>query len=63
MGAIEHERFFQTLQTFDTKKPEVVDIPKAMNNLSVSKVLDLWNERVVAHTEEPNRPALEKQKK
>lgn len=62
-GAIEHEIFVQTLQTFDAKESEMVELPKAMNNMSFSKVLELWYERVVAHTEEPKRVVLEKQKK
>jgi hypothetical protein len=61
-GAIEHEIFRQTLQTFDTQESEVAELPKAMNNLSFTKVLELWDERVVAHAEEPRRSVLEKQK-
>jgi hypothetical protein len=61
-GSIEHEIFIQTLQTFDVQEPELAELPKAMNNMSFSKVLELWHERVVAHTEEPKRAVLEKQK-
>lgn len=62
-GAIEHEIFIQTLQTFDAQESGAVELPKAMNNMSFSKVLELWYERVVAHTEDPKRSVLEKQKK
>lgn len=61
-GAIEHEVFLQTLQTFDSQESEAVELPKAMNNMSFSAVLKLWDERVVAHAEEPKRSVLEKQR-
>lgn len=62
-GAIEHEIFVQTLLTFDADESAMVELPKAMNNMSFNRVLELWYDRVVAHTEEPKRTVLEKQKK
>lgn len=61
-GAIEHEIFCQTLQSFDTQKDEVLELPSAMNNMKFSTVLKLWTERVVTRAEEPKRSILEKQK-
>lgn len=61
-GAIEHEIFLQTLQSFDAQKAAVVELPGAMNNMKFSKVLELWSERVVTRAEEPIRSILEKQK-
>lgn len=46
-GAIEHEIFEQTLLTFDGPDGEQTPLPSAMNNLQVTKLLDLWKERVV----------------
>ncbi|TNJ39686.1 hypothetical protein FGF66_03415 [Chlorobaculum thiosulfatiphilum] len=43
-GAIEHEIFMQCLLTYDDK--EKIALPKAMNNLSFTDILDLWKERV-----------------
>ena len=47
-GALEHEVFIQTLMTFEPQEGEsdVPALPKEMNNLQFSGVLDLWNERV-----------------
>lgn len=45
-GAIEHEIFMQCLLTYDDKEKEKIALPKAMNNLSFTDILDLWKERV-----------------
>lgn len=47
-GALEHEIFMQTLKTFEPAEGEtdIPVLPKEMNNLQFSGVLDLWNERV-----------------
>jgi len=47
-GALEHEVFMQTLMTFEPPEgeKEVPVLPKQMNNLQFSRVLELWNERV-----------------
>ena len=47
-GALEHEVFIQTLMTFEPREgeTEVPVLPKEMNNLQFSGVLELWNERV-----------------
>ena len=62
-GAIEHEVFFQTLQTFENPPVDYNEIPKAMNNMRFDAVLELWNERVVASTKEPKKSVLAKQYK
>lgn len=43
-GALESEVFVQTLATFDVQDIEM--LPRAMNNLSFVKVLELWKARV-----------------
>lgn len=47
-GALEHEIFLQTLKTFEPEEDstEIPVLPKEMNNLQFSGVLELWNERV-----------------
>jgi hypothetical protein len=62
-GAIEHEVFIQTLQTFNAKGSETIELPRAMNNMNFRKVLELWQRRVVAKAEEPKRCILEAQGK
>lgn len=57
-GALESEVFVQTLATFDVQNVE--ELPKAMNNLSFVKVLDLWKARV-AEVEEGERAVVLKQ--
>ncbi|PZQ73529.1 MAG: hypothetical protein DI563_14610 [Variovorax paradoxus] len=48
-GALEHEIFVQTLKTFEPPEGEadIPVLPKEMNNLQFSGVLELWHERVV----------------
>lgn len=43
-GALEHEIFYQTLLTF---KEDTQGLPKEMNNMQFSEVLEIWKERVV----------------
>lgn len=43
-GALEYEIFLQTLQTFGK---QATALPKVMNNMQFSGVLELWKERVV----------------
>ncbi len=47
-GALEHEVFIQTLETFEPAEglTDILALPKEMNNLQFSGVLELWNERV-----------------
>jgi len=45
-SALEHEVFLQTLRTYEVSNGEEVSLPKQMNNLQFTKVLELWNERV-----------------
>lgn len=51
-GALESEVFAQTIATFNVQDFE--ELPKAMNNLSFIKVLELWRTRV-AEVEEGDR--------
>lgn len=45
-ASLEHEVFMQTLKTFVTGGEEVHPLPKEMNNIQFTGVLDLWKERV-----------------
>ena len=60
-GAIEHEVFKQTLLTFDGADGEQTAVPTAMNNLQVSKLLDLWKERVVGKAQGERSRVLQHQ--
>ncbi|SDU37947.1 hypothetical protein [Pseudomonas orientalis] len=51
-GALESEVFAQTIATFNVQEFE--ELPRAMNNLSFIKVLELWKARV-AEVEEGDR--------
>jgi len=46
-ASMEHEVFMQTLATFDAEVSDAAQLPKAMNNLQFTGVLDLWKKRVV----------------
>jgi hypothetical protein len=45
-AAMEHEIFSQTLATFEPEAAAAGKLPKEMNNLQFTGVLDLWKERV-----------------
>jgi hypothetical protein len=45
-ASMEHEIFMQTLLTFLPGITDPDQLPKAMNNIQFTGVLDLWNERV-----------------
>ena len=62
-ASMEHEIFIQTLLTF---APEITDpdqLPKAMNNLQFTGVLDLWNERVAKKASGRRAQVLQRQHK
>ncbi len=46
-GTLEHEVFTQVLLSFDEAEGGAADLPKAMNNIQFTQVLDLWRGRVV----------------
>ena len=58
-GAIEHEIFQQCLLSYAEEDAEI-SLPKEMNNLSFSKVLDLWKKRIVEKQENKLRNILTK---
>ena len=60
-GAIEHEVFIQTLMTFDAVSQDEIQLPRAMNNLQFSDVLDLWKERVIDTSKNEHRAVLDEQ--
>jgi hypothetical protein len=57
-GALEHEVFCQTLQTFDKHEDT---LPKEMNNMQFSGVLEKWKERVVDQCKGEKQKKLEEQ--
>jgi hypothetical protein len=57
-GALESEIFLQTLQTFEGQAQE---LPKEMNNMQFSGVLEKWKERVVDQCNGEKKKNLEKQ--
>jgi hypothetical protein len=57
-GALEHEIFLQTRLTFTDPKEK---LPKEMNNLQFSEVLDLWKKRVVESSPTDVKAVLEEQ--
>lgn len=57
-GALEHEICCQTLQTFEGQSQM---LPKAMNNMQFSEVLEKWKERVVDRCEGEKKRNLEEQ--
>jgi hypothetical protein len=59
-GALEHVVFIQTLETFDDAGDEV-ELPKAMNNLRFTGVLDLWKTRVVDNAQGDCGKVLQRQ--
>jgi len=63
-GALEYEIFCQTLMSFDELKDSVVsegNLPKEMNNLQFSKVLELWESRVIGKAKDRRKAVLEDQ--
>ena len=46
-GLLEHTVFTQTLLTFETSEDEEPQLPKEMNNIQFSGVLELWKQRVI----------------
>jgi hypothetical protein len=60
-ASMEHEIFMQTFLTF---VPEITDpdqLPKAMNNIQFTGVLDLWNERVAKNAVGRRAQVLQRQ--
>jgi hypothetical protein len=62
-AALEHEVFMQTLQTFDPGSADVSQLPKEMNNLQFTAVLELWKERVADKALKQRAKVLEQQYK
>ena len=60
-GAIEHEIFEQCLLTFYSGEREALGLPKEMNNLSFSKVLKLWKERIMVNKSDQTQMILSQQ--
>jgi hypothetical protein len=59
-GALESEIFSQTLMTFE-QVDYLSQLPKEMNNLRFTSVLNLWKTRVIDPSDEPAKSTLQKQ--
>ena len=60
-GSLEHEIFCQTLRSFSGSEISQRRIPKAMNNMQFSQVLELWETRVVDKATGKRKEVLKKQ--
>ena len=60
-ASLEHEVFMQTLKTFVTEGEEVHPLPKEMNNIQFTGVLDLWKERVADKASSRRAKVLQRQ--
>ena len=60
-GWLEHQIFLQTLLTFEGVADDTPELPKAMNNIRFTGVLDLWKERVVDRASEEHAATLREQ--
>ena len=60
-ACLEHEIFAQTLLTFEAEISDAIDLPKEMNNMQFTSVLDLWKSRVAEATTGPRGTVLREQ--
>jgi hypothetical protein len=60
-ASLEHEVFVQTARTFDPKSAEIPEIPKEMNNIQFTAVLELWKKRVADNTLKGRAKVLQRQ--
>lgn len=60
-GALEHEIFNQTLLSFDDSVDDKIVLPKEMNNLQFTGVLDLWKSRVIKKAKPAKSKVLQQQ--
>jgi hypothetical protein len=60
-GSLEHEIFCQTLICFDVTSPG--QLPKEMNNMQFSSVLELWDSHVVSKATAKRKQVLQEQYK
>jgi hypothetical protein len=60
-SALEHEVFWQTLMSFGLPDSGDIALPKEMNNMQFSQVLELWKTRVVDKTQGNRSAVLQQQ--
>jgi len=60
-ASLEHEVFMQTLKTFVTEGEVVHPLPKEMNNIQFTGVLELWKERVAGKASRRRAKVLQRQ--
>lgn len=62
-ASLEHEIFLQTLKSFDPGNGAIPQLPKEMNNLQFTAVLELWKEKVADKASKRRSKVLEQQYK
>ncbi len=60
-ASLEHEVFVQTVDTFDAGNGEIPQLPKEMNNLQFTAVLELWKKRVADKAPKGRAKVLQRQ--
>jgi hypothetical protein len=60
-ASLEHEVFLQTVRTFDPGIGDIPELPKQMNNMQFTAVLDLWKERVADKAPKGRAKVLQRQ--
>lgn len=60
-ASLEHEVFVQTVRTFDPGTGDVPELPKEMNNIQFTAVLELWRKRVAEKAAKGRAKVLERQ--
>lgn len=60
-ASLEHEVFMQTLNTFVSEDKDVNSLPKEMNNIQFTGVLDLWKEMVADKASSRRAKVLQRQ--
>jgi len=60
-ASLEHEVFVQTVSTFDPGDGEAPALPKEMNNLQFTAVLELWKKRVADTAPKGRAKVLQRQ--
>jgi hypothetical protein len=60
-ASLEHEVFVQTVSTFDSENGDTPKLPKEMNNLQFTAVLELWKKRVADPAPKGRAKVLQRQ--
>lgn len=60
-ASLEHEVFLQTMHTFDLGSGDIPELPKEMNNIQFTAVLELWKEKVADRAPKGRAKVLQRQ--